>query len=73
MRQIYKVVFRENRCKGCTLCSTFCPKKIIEMSNNINELGYYVAHIPEENKKDCIGCGCCFRMCPDSVISIIED
>lgn len=73
MRYIYKVLFREERCKGCTLCSTFCPKKIIDMSSNINKLGYYVAHITEEKKKDCIGCGCCFRMCPDSVITIIEE
>lgn len=70
---IYKVIFREERCKGCTLCETVCPKKIISMSSKLNESGYYVAQILHYKEKDCIGCGFCFRMCPDSVITIVED
>lgn len=70
---IYKVIFRKERCKGCTLCETVCPKKIISMSNKLNESGYYVADILYNKEKDCIGCGFCFRMCPDSVITVVED
>lgn len=73
MIQIYKVIFRTERCKGCTLCETVCPKKIISMSNKLNELGYYVAEIEDHKKNDCIGCGFCFRMCPDSVITILSE
>lgn len=72
MLLIYKVLFNKDRCKGCTLCVISCPKKIISMSDQLNEMGYYVSQILEENEKDCIGCGCCFRMCPDSVISIVK-
>lgn len=72
MKYIFKVVFREERCKGCTLCVKFCPKKIISISDNLNNFGYYVAHIKEELRSNCIGCGFCFRMCPDSVITIFD-
>lgn len=70
---IYKVVFREERCKGCRLCEIFCPKKIISISDKSNILGYNFAHIPIENMDKCIGCGFCFRMCPDSVITIMNN
>ncbi len=73
MRVIYKVLFREERCKGCRLCETFCPKKIISMCDKSNAIGYNYAHIKDENKDKCIGCGFCFRMCPDSVITIIDE
>ncbi len=70
---MYKVVFRTERCKGCALCNLVCPKKIISMSEELNELGYYVAGVDNENQKNCVGCGFCFRMCPDSVITILSD
>ena len=69
---IYKVVFREERCKGCTLCVNSCPKKIISVSDRLNNIGYYTVEIKEENKEKCVGCGFCYRMCPDSVITIID-
>nr|WP_044035672.1 4Fe-4S binding protein [Candidatus Arthromitus sp. SFB-rat-Yit] len=70
---MYKVLFREDRCKGCKLCETSCPKGIISMSDNTNIIGYNFANITADNQKKCIGCGFCFRMCPDSVITIIND
>ena len=38
---MFKVTFREERCKGCGLCIDTCPKKIIFESNKLNEKGYY--------------------------------
>ena len=36
-----KVTFREDRCKGCALCTTVCPKKIVVMAKDkINEKGF---------------------------------
>lgn len=70
---IYKVLFNKSRCKGCTLCVIACPKKIISISDELNESGHYVSHILEDDEKKCIGCGCCFKMCPDSVITILSE
>ena len=69
---MFKVTFREERCKGCGLCIDTCPKKIIFESNKLNEKGYYCVEIIEEGIVKCIGCASCAKMCPDSVISIYK-
>ncbi|HIY09138.1 MAG TPA: 4Fe-4S binding protein [Firmicutes bacterium] len=59
----------ENVCKGCGLCVSVCPKKIIRLSpDRLNAKGYSPAEVvkPEE----CIGCAMCGIMCPDSAITV---
>jgi len=64
-----KVTFDENRCKGCELCTTVCPVKIVIMDKDrINIKGYHPATVKEMDK--CIACGACARMCPDVVIRV---
>ncbi|MCT4598854.1 MAG: 4Fe-4S dicluster domain-containing protein [Vallitalea sp.] len=64
-----KVTFNEELCKGCGLCTTVCPKKIVIMSNDkINSKGYHPATITEMDK--CIGCAFCATICPDVVITV---
>lgn len=64
-----KVTFDENRCKGCELCTTACPTKIIKMDRErINIKGYHPATIDEMDK--CIACGNCATICPDLVITV---
>jgi 2-oxoglutarate ferredoxin oxidoreductase subunit delta len=65
-----KVVFNEERCKGCGLCILACPKKCLVISNKINNQGYTVAGLPEEEKDQCTGCALCAEMCPDVVIEV---
>lgn len=65
-----RVTFREERCKGCGLCISVCPKKIIEFSEKLNVKGYHPAVVKEEKMKECIGCASCARICPDVVITI---
>ncbi|MBO5066870.1 MAG: 4Fe-4S binding protein, partial [Clostridia bacterium] len=37
-----KVTFDEERCKGCGLCETVCPKQIITLAKEkINVKGYH--------------------------------
>jgi len=64
-----KVAFDENRCKGCELCTTVCPTKIVIMDKDkINIKGYHPATVKEMDK--CIACGSCARICPDVVIRV---
>ncbi len=49
-------------CKGCELCVSECPKKVLEMSKELNHLGYPFATY---KGTDCIGCGRCFYACPE--------
>ncbi len=63
------VTFRENRCKGCGLCVSVCPVKIIKLNRDkTNEKGYNPAGIEEMDK--CIACTNCALICPDLVITV---
>ncbi len=64
-----KVIFNEDRCKGCGLCVTACPKGIVSLEKDkINAKGYHPAGVKEQDK--CIGCASCALMCPDTVITV---
>lgn len=66
-----KVVFDSERCKGCHLCVRVCPKKIILISDNINNKGYHPAYV--EDMDSCIGCAFCYEICPDTVIEVYKE
>lgn len=58
-----------DRCKGCGLCTTACPKNIVEIQRDkLNKKGYCTAVCIDDEK--CIGCGFCAMMCPDCAITI---
>ena len=67
----FLVKFDGEVCKGCELCRTFCPKKIIVMSTHINNKGYCPPMI--EKPEECIGCASCATMCHDGAISISKE
>ncbi|MBQ6539477.1 MAG: 4Fe-4S binding protein [Oscillospiraceae bacterium] len=66
----FLVKFNEDKCKGCELCATFCPKRIIAMSKTVNAKGYSVATMQDQEK--CIGCTNCAIMCPDGAIEVFK-
>ena len=58
-----------DRCKGCGLCATACPKKIVVIQQDkLNKKGYYTAICIDDEK--CICCAFCAMMCPDCAITI---
>jgi Pyruvate/2-oxoacid:ferredoxin oxidoreductase delta subunit len=58
----YEITLKENWCKNCTFCASFCPQNVFE-ADPIK--GIKIAH-PEQ----CIGCGWCTKLCPDFGITV---
>lgn len=64
-----KVKIYENVCKGCALCTTVCPKRILAIRTDfLNEKGYRPVGIIDQEA--CVACASCARMCPDVAIEI---
>ena len=64
-----RVTFDQDRCKGCGLCVSVCPKKVLALdTGKLNRKGYNPA--APVNPDDCIGCAICGMMCPDCVITV---
>ena len=68
-KEMARVEFREERCKGCSLCVNACPRKIIKLrTTKLNGKGYHPAGVDEMDK--CTGCTICATVCPDNVIEV---
>ena len=63
------IVIDEDRCKGCELCTTVCPKNLLAMARTFNERGYRPARL-EDPDGQCTGCTLCAMICPDNVITV---
>jgi 2-oxoglutarate ferredoxin oxidoreductase subunit delta len=81
-----KIIINTERCKGCGLCVTVCPKGGITISKQSNKSGYFPAQsVPSEargeqgrivdgaNNLDCTGCAVCAIICPDAAIEVYRE
>ena len=67
-----KITFRSDRCKGCGLCVTACPKKLIVLDQEkLNTQGHHPAAITDPSA--CAGCASYAMICPDCVIRIEKE
>ncbi|MBW1845799.1 MAG: 4Fe-4S dicluster domain-containing protein [Deltaproteobacteria bacterium] len=64
----YQIEFE--RCKGCGLCVDVCPKKVLELTTEVNAKGYFPAY--QARPQDCVFCTTCCIMCPDVAITITK-
>jgi 2-oxoglutarate ferredoxin oxidoreductase subunit delta len=56
------------RCKACGNCVIFCPKDVLEMSDEFNERGY---HYPCVTKpEECTGCRLCELLCGEFAVFV---
>jgi 2-oxoglutarate ferredoxin oxidoreductase subunit delta len=60
----------KDQCKGCGYCISFCPKKVLEESDEINARGVHPPRVVDQDK--CILCGFCTAVCPDFAIFTTE-
>ena len=65
-----KIIIDTERCKGCGLCVSACPKNCIVISKKSNKNGYFPA---QANSTDCSGCAACGIICPEAIIEVYRD
>ncbi|MGA1980674.1 MAG: 4Fe-4S binding protein [Sedimentisphaerales bacterium] len=65
-----KIIINTERCKGCGLCVTVCPKGGIVISKQSNKTGYFPA---ETKNTNCTACANCAIICPDEAIEVYCD
>jgi len=59
------------RCKGCELCVRYCPRDVLEISDEMNAKGY---HPPRAVHPElCVACHLCELLCPEFCIYIVEE
>lgn len=64
-----RIIIEVDQCKGCDLCTHYCPVNILKLDENrINKKGYTPLMVTDPDK--CIACSFCAIMCPDSVITV---
>ena len=63
-----RIVIDKTKCKACYLCIKECPKKLIKISEDTNNLGYKVLEFCDP-EHECLGCAMCATRCPDLAIT----
>jgi len=65
------IVIDKNKCKACFLCIEECPKKLIKVGKETNNLGNRTAEFCDPNG-ECLGCAMCAVRCPDLAITEVH-
>jgi 2-oxoglutarate ferredoxin oxidoreductase subunit delta len=60
-----KVYIIPERCKGCGFCIEFCPRDVLEESDETNSKGYHIPKIKEGKEGLCVNCQTCMLVCPE--------
>ncbi|MGE5197959.1 MAG: ferredoxin family protein [Deltaproteobacteria bacterium] len=65
-----RIKIEKEKCKGCLLCISFCPKGAIALDKNFNRRGVRPVKFREGHA--CIGCAMCAVICPDCCIEVCK-
>ena len=67
--QVYLI---PERCKGCNICVEFCPKEVLQVSDQTNKKGYHLPEIIKGMEEACVQCDFCTVVCPEFAIFTVE-
>lgn len=65
-----KITIDRDKCKGCLLCISACPKGLISADNKLNRLG--TKPVKFKDSQECVGCMMCAIICPDCCIEVYK-
>jgi 2-oxoglutarate ferredoxin oxidoreductase subunit delta len=66
-----KIEINREKCKGCLLCVSVCPKGSIKQDKKLNARGVKPVEFTEG--ASCIGCAMCAVICPDCAIEVFKE
>jgi 2-oxoglutarate ferredoxin oxidoreductase subunit delta len=66
------IIIDENRCKGCELCVSVCPKGVVHIADHFTPRGYRPAILDDPGGL-CTGCLLCSTICPDVAITVLRE
>ncbi|MFA4842450.1 MAG: 4Fe-4S dicluster domain-containing protein [Candidatus Omnitrophota bacterium] len=64
------ITINSDKCKGCLLCISVCPKGLIAKTKKLNKLG--VNFVEFRDNGECAGCSMCAVICPDCCIEVLR-
>jgi len=67
-----KIIINKELCKGCALCVSACPQKLIVLAEEINSKGYHPAELVVP-KGVCSGFTLCALTCPEVAIEVFRE
>ncbi|OPX18191.1 4Fe-4S ferredoxin [candidate division WOR-3 bacterium 4484_100] len=60
----------KDRCKGCGFCIEYCPRDVLELSEEFNIKGYHPPRV--KNPDNCVECHLCEMLCPEFAIYVTK-
>ena len=66
-----RILILKERCKGCGFCIEFCPRDVLEFSEEFNPKGYHPPRV--RDPEACVGCGLCEMLCPEFAIFVVGE
>lgn len=64
-----RIKIDKDKCKGCILCISACPRGLIVKSKKLNKRGLHAVEMRNPRGK-CTGCAMCAIICPDVCIEV---
>ncbi|MBM3249980.1 MAG: (Fe-S)-binding protein [Candidatus Omnitrophica bacterium] len=65
-----RIAVDKDKCKGCLLCASVCPKEAIITDSGLNKMG--IKAVKPKEGADCSGCAMCALICPECCITVYK-
>jgi 2-oxoglutarate ferredoxin oxidoreductase subunit delta len=65
-----KITVNADKCKGCLLCISVCPKGLIVVDQRLNKKG--LKPVKFNDTSECLGCALCALICPDCCVEVYK-